>query len=465
MVSEKINIKKLKASERGHASTYSDRYFGESVPKYEMPKKGMPSNAAYQLIHDELNLDGNPALNLASFVTTWMEPEADKLVMENINKNFIDHDEYPQTEIIHQRVVNMLARLFNAPGSKTFAGTATIGSSEAIMLGLLAHKWTWKNKRKKQKKPYDKPNIVMGADVHTVWDKFARYFDVEPRIIPMKEGQYTITPEQVRKQIDENTICVGTILGTTFTGQMDQIEKINNMLVKVKKEKGWDIPIHVDGASGGFIAPFVYPNVKWDFRLEQVKSINVSGHKYGLVYPGLGWLLFRDKEVIPGDIVFKVNYLGGEMPTYTLNFSRGSATVIAQYYNLIRLGRNGYTRIMKNIIENAKYLAKGLEKTGKFKLLNKSQMLPIVAVRMTKRENFTVFDLSEKLREKGWIIPAYTLPPNAEKIAIMRMVVKENFSRDLCEMLFKDIEEAYASLKKSRAKLLKRKEGTKTRVC
>jgi len=464
MVSEKVNVKKLKPSERGHASTYSDRFFGESVPKFEMPKKGMPANAAYQLIHDELNLDGNPALNLASFVTTWMEPEANKLIMENINKNFIDHDEYPQTEIIHQRVVNMLARLFNAPESKTFAGTATIGSSEAIMLGLLAHKWTWRDKRKKQKKSYDKPNIVMGADVHTVWDKFARYFDVEPRIIPMKEGQYTITSEQVRKQIDENTICVGTILGTTFTGQMDQIEKINNMLVKVKKQKGWDIPIHVDGASGGFIAPFVYPNVKWDFRLEQVKSINVSGHKYGLVYPGLGWLAFRDKEVIPDDIVFKVNYLGGEMPTYTLNFSRGSATVIAQYYNFLRLGKTGYTRIMKNIVSNAKYLAEGLEKTGKFKLLNKSQMLPIVAVRMTKGENFTVFDLSNKLREKGWIIPAYTLPPNAEKIAIMRMVVKENFSRDMCEMLFKDIEEAYAFLKKSKPRV-KVPKGKKHRVC
>ncbi|MCL5794934.1 MAG: glutamate decarboxylase [Patescibacteria group bacterium] len=446
MLHKKKNLKKINETQKGHASTYSTRYFRQDVPKYEIPLKEMPADAAYQLVHDELNMDGNPSLNLASFCTTWMEPEADKLIAESNNKNFIDHDEYPQTEIIHERLVNMMARLFNSPEKCNSVGTATIGSSEAIMLGLLAHKWTWKNRRKKAGKSYDKPNIVFGADVHVCWDKFARYFDVEPRIIPMEKNRYIISAKEVEPLIDENTICVGTILGTTFTGQHDDIEGINKLLIKIKKNTGWDIPIHVDGASGGFIAPFIYPNIKWDFRLEQVKSINVSGHKYGLVYPGLGWLVFRDEADVPEDIVFKVNYLGGEMPTYTLNFSRGGSTVIAQYYNFLRLGQEGYARIMSNIVENAKYLAKKIISSNYFESLNPDQLLPVVAVKLKKEENFTLYDLTAKLREKGWIIPAYSLPPNAQKIVIMRIVVKENFSREMIEILYDDIIEAYQKL-------------------
>ncbi|MGP8022414.1 MAG: glutamate decarboxylase [Methanobacterium sp.] len=314
MLSEKKDIGKLKKSEKEHSNNttaYGSRYFDKSIPKYELPNEGMPADAAYQLIHDELNLDGNPALNLASFVTTWMEPQADKLIMESIDKNFVDNDEYPQTEKIQERSVNMLARLFNAPEECISMGTATIGSSEAIMLGLLAHKWTWRERRKAEGKDCDKPNIVMGADVHTVWEKFARYFDVELKLIPLREDLYTITADDVAEEIDENTIAVGAVIGTTFTGQMDPIKEINDMLINIKDDKGWDIPIHVDGASGGFIAPFLYPDLLWDFRLEQVKSINVSGHKYGLVYPGVGWIIFKDKSDIPDDLVFNINYLGG----------------------------------------------------------------------------------------------------------------------------------------------------------
>lgn len=412
-----------------------------------MPEDGMPARAAYQLIHDELNLDGNPALNLASFVTTWMEPEADKLIMESIDKNFVDNDEYPQTEKIQERVINMLARLFNAPKKCHSIGTGTIGSSEAIMLGLLAHKWTWKKGRQAAGKPFDKPNIVMGADVHTVWEKFALYFDVELRLIPLKKDTYTVTVDQVAEKIDENTICIGAVLGTTFTGQMDPIKEINQLLMDIKKEKGWDIPIHVDGASGGFIAPFLYPDLEWDFRLEQVKSINVSGHKYGLVYPGVGWLIFKDKENLPPELIFKVNYLGGVMPNYSLNFSKGSSTIIAQYYNFIRLGKNGYKEIMENMIGNSRYLAKKLEDSGKFEVINKDVMFPLVTVSL-KNSDFTVFHLSEKLRQKGWIIPAYTLPENAEDIAVMRMVIKENFGREMVDMLLDDLVESYQKLEK-----------------
>ncbi|MCD6309088.1 MAG: glutamate decarboxylase [Candidatus Eremiobacteraeota bacterium] len=450
MLAKKKNIEKLKAQEKNHVGTYSTRYFTEGVPKYEMPEEGMPANVAYQLIHDELNLDANPSLNLATFVTTWMEPEANKLVNESLCRNFIDHDEYPQTEIIHKRAVNMLARLFNTPEECNSIGTATIGSSEAIMLGLLAHKWTWKKRRQIEGKPFNKPNLVFGADAHICWEKFACYFDVESRIIPMEKDRYTITAEKVADCIDENTICVGAILGTTFTGQADPVEEINDLLVEVKETRGWDIPLHVDGASGGFVAPFVYPDLKWDFRLPQVKSINVSGHKFGLVYAGIGWLIFREEKDLPDDIIFNVNYLGGHMPTYTLNFSRGSSMILAQYYNFLRLGKSGYRRIMTNIIENAKYLAKKLEDTGIFEMLNPARLLPIVTVRLKDESRFTVFDLSSKLREHGWIIPAYTLPPNAQDIAALRMVVKENLSRDMIDLLFNHIMEACKELGKSK---------------
>lgn len=446
MLHKKLPDSELAGDSAGHASTYSTRYFDASIPKYEFPKSGMPANAAYQMVHDELVLDGNPAQNLASFNTTWMEPEARKLIMENLDKNFIDHDEYPQTEVIHDRMVNMLARLFNSPEECKSIGSATIGSSEAIMLGLLAHKWTWKKKREADGKSIDKPNIVFGADAHICWDKFARYFDVEMRMIPMQEDRFIINTEEVGKLIDENTICVGAILGTTFTGQADPIKEINDYLVKIKKDKGWDIPIHVDGASGGFIAPFIYPDLKWDFRLEQVKSINVSGHKYGLTYPGLGWIVWRDEKDLPKDVIFEVNYLGGKMPTYTLNFSRGSSMVIAQYYNFLRLGREGYTKIAQNVVDNAKYLSDKLASMNRFDLLNKSQMLPIVALKLIDTENFSVYDLSAKLRERGWIISAYTLPPNADKVAIMRVVVREHFSRDMADLLFTDIENAVKAL-------------------
>jgi len=332
MLSGKKYLKKLDKSQREHntaTTAYGTRYFEKSIPKYEIPLDGMPADAAYQLIHDELNLDGNPVLNLASFVTTWMEPQADKLIMESVDKNYVDADEYPQTQKIEERVVNILARLFNSPDDCHSIGTATIGSSEAIMLALLAHKWTWRENRKAEGKPTDKPNIVMGADVHTVWEKFAKYFYVELKLIPIKDDLYTITAEDVAKEVDENTIAVGAVIGTTFTGQMDPIKEINDVLMDIKKEKGWNIPIHVDGASGGFIAPFIHPDMEWDFRLEQIRSINVSGHKYGLVYPGVGWVVFKDKSDVPEDLVFNINYLGGSMSNYSLNFSKASNTIIA----------------------------------------------------------------------------------------------------------------------------------------
>lgn len=445
------------------STTYGSRYFTEEIPEHEVPASSMPARAAYQLIHDELNLDGNPALNLASFVTTWMEPEARQLAAETLNRNFVDQDEYPQTEQIHHRVVSMMGRLFNAPAAGEPCGTATIGSSEAIMLGLLAHKWSWRRRRGDEGA---RPNVVFGADVHTCWEKFARYFDVEQRVVPLTPERHVIGPEEVEPLLDENTIAVGAILGTTFTGQIDEIEAIDELLRRVRRERGWDIPIHVDAASGGFIAPFSYPDVKWDFRLEQVRSINVSNHKFGLVYPGMGTVVFRDLATVPEELVFKINYLGGEMANYSLNFSRASNAVLLQYYNFLRLGREGYERIVGNLMANAGTLEAALTASGRFELLNDSRYLPVVVVRPTGKDGgLDVFELSERLREHGWIVPAYTLPPNAESVAVLRMVVKENFSRDMAEMLAAAIEVALAKIDGRPSPQARAAGGRQRRIC
>jgi glutamate decarboxylase len=434
---------KLKKENKEYTTNiYGTRYFSQPIPKFEIPEEGMPSNVAYRLIYDELNLDGNPNLNLASFVTTWMEDEAEKLIAENNCKNFVDNDEYPQTGIIHSRIVNMLAKLFNAPENFNFAGTSTIGSSEAIMLALLAHKWYWRENRI-DKRSDALPNIVMGADVHVVWKKFAKYFDVELRMVPMEENCYILTADKVKEHIDENTIAIGVVLGTTFTGQIDEISEINEVLEKIKISKGWDIPIHVDAASGGFVTPFIDPDFKWDFRLSHVRSINVSGHKYGLVYPGVGWVIFKDAKYISDDLVFNVNYLGGVMPTFSLNFSKGSSMILAQYYNLLRLGIKGYTHIMENLMETSHYLLDKINDLGIFDFLNEEIVLPIIAIKLKDEflDCISVFEISKMLRENGWIVPAYTLPSNAENIAALRIVIKENFSRSMADILVKKLSE------------------------
>lgn len=430
--------------------TYADRHMAQEVPKYELAEQGMDARVAYRIIHDELNLDGNAAMNLASFVTTWMEPEADRLLMETANKNLVDQDEYPQTEEIHQRVISMMGRLFNAPHDSDPVGTCTVGSSEAIMLGLLAHKWSWKKRRQAQGKATDKPNVVFSADVHTCWEKFARYFECEMRVVPLEEDKFVMSAEQAKPYIDENTVAVGCVVGTTFTGQMDDVRGINRLLVELKQEQGWDIPIHVDGASGGFVAPFVYPEVEWDFRLSQVRSINTSNHKFGLVYPGVGSVVFRDRSDLPEELVFNITYLGGSMPNYSLNFSRASSMVLLQYYNFLRLGHAGYRKVMQNIMSNAHYLEKQLLDTGHFELLNESRYLPVVVVRLKNRElpNRLLYMISDRLREYGWIVPAYPLPPKAENVHVLRMVVKENFSRDMAEKLSQDIVACIGKIKR-----------------
>jgi glutamate decarboxylase len=368
-------------SEETVSPTYAGRSFSHDVPKYKLPAEGMSADGAYQLVHDELNLDGNPALNLASFVTSWMEPQADRLAAETLAKNLIDQDEYPQTEVLHERVVSIIGRLFHAPAHQQPTGTATIGSSEAIMLAMLAHKRSWQRRREGAGLPADRPNMVMGADVHTCWEKFARYFEVESRVVPLAEGRYTIGADEVQPLLDERTIAVAGLLGTTFTGQMDDLASIDKLLQSVESEQGWRIPLHVDAASGGFIAPFARPREKWDFRLDSVRSINVSNHKFGLVYPGMGTVVFRDASDLPEELIFHINYLGGDMPNYSLNFSRPSSSVILQYFAFLRLGHSGYEEIVAGMLANAQALAAKLGAIDGLEVLTDGSAFPIVALR------------------------------------------------------------------------------------
>lgn len=433
-------------SEELLSPTYAARCFSQDIPKYRLAIEGVGPEAAYQLVHDELDLDGNPALNLASFVTSWMEPQARLLAAETLSKNLIDQDEYPQSEAIHRRVVSMVGRLFHAPAHGNATGTATIGSSEAIMLAMLAHKRSWQLRRRAAGEPTDEPNMVMGADVHTCWEKFARYFEVSPRVVPMQEGRYTIAAEQVEPLLDERTIGVAGLLGTTFTGQMDDLRSIDALLSRVRSERGWEIPLHVDAASGGFLMPFSQPEEEWDFRLASVRSINVSNHKYGLVYPGMGTVVFRDESDLPEELVFHINYLGGDMPNYSLNFSRASTQVILQYFAFLRLGMRGYREIVRSMLSNSQALGARLGAIDGLELITDGSLFPVIALRAVDPAAIDLNALSHKLRERGWIVPAYTLPADAQHITVLRIVVKENFSRDMVELFAHDVHAALKAL-------------------
>ncbi|KIW04809.1 glutamate decarboxylase [Verruconis gallopava] len=428
------------------ASVYGSKFAAQDLPKHEMPENEMPKEIAYRMIKDDLTLDGTPTLNLASFVTTYMEDEAEKLMVDAFPKNFIDYEEYPVSADIQNRCVSMIARLFNAPthdDSCTAVGTSTIGSSEAIMLGVLAMKKRWANKRKAEGKPFDKPNIVMNSAVQVCWEKAARYFDVEEKYVFCTEDRYVIDPEECVNLVDENTIGICAIVGTTYTGEYEDVKAINDLLIKKKI----DCPIHVDAASGGFVAPFVNPSYVWDFRLEKVVSINVSGHKYGLVYPGVGWVIWRDPEYLPQELVFNINYLGADQASFTLNFSRGASQIIGQYYQLIRLGKKGYRAIMMNLTRTADYLSANLEALG-MKILSKKSGagLPLVAFRLPEGKLYDEFALAHQLRERGWVVPAYTMAPHSEKLKLMRVVVREDFSKSRCDALICDIKFAIQTL-------------------
>jgi glutamate decarboxylase len=427
-----------------------------TVPRNKIAEHGMLPQTALQAVRDELILDGNARLNLATFVTTWMEPQAQQLMAETLDKNMIDKDEYPQTAELERRCVNILAELWHAPGCEpgpdgnalaTGVGCSTTGSSEACMLGGMALLWRWRA-RQAAKGAGDadgaqgaRPNLVMGANVQVCWEKFCRYWQVEPRLVPMVPGRLHLTGPEAAARCDESTIGVVAVMGSTMDGSYEPVGEISDALDKLQAERGLDIPVHVDGASGGFVAPFLHQDLEWDFRVSRVASINASGHKYGLVYPGVGWVVWRDANALPEDLVFRVNYLGGEMPTFALNFSRPGAHVAAQYYNFLRYGFDGYRSVQQACQDVATYLAKQIAAIGPFELLSDGSELPVFAFRLRDpvASGYTVFDVSERLRLRGWLVPAYTFPEDMQDTAVLRIVVRNGFSRELADDLLGDL--------------------------
>jgi glutamate decarboxylase len=429
---------------------YASDDLTRAIPKYKMPREERSPRAAYALIHDELLLDGNSRQNLATFCTTWIEPEVQALMAECIDKNMCDKDEYPQTAEIESRCVHILADLWNSPDAANTIGCSTTGSSEAAMLGGLAAKWRWRAKRRAEGKPADRPNLVCGP-VQVCWHKFGRYFDVEVREVPLEGDRLMLQPEEAIKYCDENTIMVVPTLGLTMTCQYEPIEAIAQALDKFQQNTGLDIPIHVDGASGSFLAPFCQPDLVWDFRLPRVKSINTSGHKFGLAPLGVGWVVWRDHGDLPEELIFRVNYLGGDMPTFALNFSRPAGQIVCQYYNFLRLGFEGYRKVQEACYRTAQHIAVEIHKMGPFRVIHNGHGgLP--AVCWTFRDDhpgsYSLYDLSDRLRARGWQVPAYSLPPNREDLVVQRVLVRHGVSRDLADILVDDIHRSLSLLEK-----------------
>ena len=412
------------------------------LPRFVLPDEPTDPDTAYQIVHDESMLDGNARLNLATFVGTWMDDQSNRLYAETADKNMIDKDEYPQTAEIELRCWRMLAHLWGSPDSAKSIGTSTIGSSEACMLGGLALKRRWQHARKAAGKDASKPNLVMSAAVQVCWEKFCNYWEVEPRFVPITDEYPTLSGAQLEQYIDENSIGVVAIMGVTYTGLYEPVEEIAAALDALQAKTGLDIPIHVDGASGAMIAPFLQPDLVWDFRLERVHSINTSGHKYGLVYPGLGWIIWRSEDLLPEDLIFRVSYLGGDMPTFALNFSRPGAQVLLQYYLFLRLGFEGYRSVQGASRDVAKYLSDAIGRMNAFELVSDGSDIPVFAWKL--RENhtghWTLYDLSDRLRMRGWLVPAYPMPADLASITVQRIVVRNGLSRDLAGSLLDDIE-------------------------
>ena len=414
------------------------------MPKYAMPEKESHPRAVYQAVHDELMLDGNSRQNLATFCQTWVDPEIHTLMDECVDKNMIDKDEYPQTAELEMRCVHMLADLWHSPEPRTTLGCSSIGSSEAAMLGGMAMKWRWREQRKAAGKPVDKPNLVCGP-VQICWHKFCRYWDVEMREIPMEKGRLIMSPEEALKLCDENTIGVVPTLGVTYTGQYEPVEAVSKALDELQAKTGIDIPIHVDGASGGFLAPFHDPDLLWDFRLPRVKSINASGHKFGLAPLGVGWVVWRQAQDLPKDLIFRVNYLGSNIPTFAINFSRPGGQIVSQYYNFLRLGKEGYRRIHDACYQSALYIGKKLNEFGVFEVLyNGEGGIPALTwtLKDGAKPGFTLYELSDRLRVRGWQVPAYSMPAHREDLVVMRILIKHGFSRDMADLLLADVKRA-----------------------
>ncbi|WNE97417.1 glutamate decarboxylase [Streptomyces luomodiensis] len=423
-------------------------------PCHRFPDGPMAPTTAYQFVHDELMLDGNARQNLATFVTTWMEPQAGRLMADCLDKNMIDKDEYPRTAELERRCVAMLAHLWHAPDPDTVMGCSTTGSSEACMLAGMALKRRWAKRNPVSYPATARPNLIMGTNVQVCWEKFCDFWEVEARQVPMEGNRFHLDPQAAADLCDENTIGVVAVLGSTFDGSYEPVAEVCRALDDLQERTGLNVPVHVDGASGAMVAPFLDPELMWDFRLPRVASINTSGHKYGLVYPGVGWALWRTAEDLPEDLVFRVDYLGGDMPTFALNFSRPGAQVAAQYYTFVRLGREGFRAVQQNTRDVARSLAERIEALGDFTLLSRGDQLPVFAFTTAEEiDTFDVYDVSRRLRERGWLVPAYSFPPNREDLSVLRVVCRNGFSVDLADLFLDDLASLLPELRAQTAPL------------
>ncbi len=427
-------------------SLFAGRGMAHALPKYRFPDTEMAAETAYQAVHDELMLDGNSRQNLATFCQTWEEPQVHALMDLCIDKNMIDKDEYPQTAELERRCVHMLADLWNAPDSVNTVGASGVGSSEACMLAGMAAKWRWRQRRTAAGLPTDKPNMVCGP-VQVVWHKFAKYWDIEMREVPMSEGHYAMTAEDMLERVDENTIFVVPTFGVTYTGAYELVEPLSIALDQLQADTGLDIDIHVDGASGAFLAPFCAPEILWDFRLPRVKSISTSGHKFGLAPLGVGWVIWRDAAELPDDLIFHVTYLGGDMPVFQINFSRPAGQIAAQYYDFIRLGREGYRRVHQAAYDTCAIIAEEIPRLGPFEVICNGDPLtsiPAVTWRLAEGADpgYSLYDLADRLRARGWQVPAYPLTGSVGDVAVQRILVRQDVSRDLVMILLADMADA-----------------------
>ena len=434
-------------------AVYGSEEMLRPAPTMTIPEHSTTPEIAYRMVKDETYAETQPRLNLATFVTTYMDEHATRLMNEAIGMNYIDQTEYPRVAVMTARCINILANLWNTPEkSESKTGALGIGSSEACMLGGVAAWLRWRKRRLSEGKSVNKPNLVMSTGMQVVWEKFCQLWQIELRQVPLTREKRTLCPKDALKMCDENTICIVPIAGVTWTGLNDDIEELDKELDAYNKATGYNIPIHVDAASGGFILPFISPHTKWDFRLKWVASISTSGHKFGLVYPGLGWVIWRDKSYLPEEMSFSVNYLGAEVTQVGLNFSRPAAQVLGQYYNFIRLGREGYHAIQSNSMEIARYCHERIGKMACFETYSKDVVNPLFVWSLNEEyersAKWTLYDLQAALQQSGWMVPAYSMPKDIEDMTVMRIVIRQGMSRDMADMLLKDIESAVAEFEK-----------------
>lgn len=429
---------------------FSNDPLNSTLPKYQLNEESIDPELAYLLIKDDLLDEGSARLNLATFCQTYMEPAAVRIMSETLEKNAIDKSEYPQTTDLENRCVNIIADLWNAPEDMAYIGTSTVGSSEACMLGGLAMKFAWREKAKQAGIDIlgRKPNLVISSGYQVCWEKFCVYWDIEMRCVPLDPDHMSLNMDTVMDYVDKDTIGIIAIMGITYTGKYDDVKKLDQLVEIYNQTAVLPVSIHVDAASGGMFAPFIFPDLEWDFRLKNVISINTSGHKYGLVYPGIGWIIWKDKVYLPSELIFSVSYLGGDLPTMAINFSRSSSQIIGQYFNFLNYGYRGYQEIHERTRSVAKYIASELEQTQLFDIYNDGDNIPIVCWKMKANldKPWSLYDLADRLRTNGWQVPAYPLPDNLSDLIIQRVVVRQDLSLQLAISFIKDIKESIHTL-------------------